>query len=228
MAKVKAPSWVVLSGLERVVWVGRRSLKSMLKIVFATIILFLLGIGFFIFFPLIEPWITEKLSPIIESMPIKEIPAFLLRIGVSGILVLFGFILLLKIMITRISSEYVLTTKELYIKKGIITRSISTVDLNWIKGVEIRQSFTGRLLNYGDLEIVAPGADRKGVTRIRLIGISDPIGLKKLIEKAILKSSRIQELEKEWIELKRKFELGEIDEKTFRELKRRLEKELEI
>lgn len=222
MAKVKAPSWVVLSGLERVVWVGRRSLKSMLKTVFATIILFLLGIGFFVFFPLIEPWIEEKLSPIIE------IPMIFLRLGISGILVLFGLVLLLKIMIVRISNEYVLTTKELYIKKGIISRSISTIDLNWIKGVEIKQSIAGRLLNYGDLEIVAPGADRKGVTRIRLTGISDPIGLKRLIEKALLKSARIQELEREWVELKKKFELGEIDEKTFRELKRRLEKELEI
>ncbi len=221
MGKIKAPSWVVLSPYERVLWIGRRSLRSMMKLSVAMVLFFILSIASFVLFPLIEPFVEEYILSRVS------IPVMFIRIGLSGILFLIGLILLIKIMLIRISNEYVLTTKEIYVKKGIFSRKIDTIDLNWIKGVEIIQTPLGRLLNYGTIEILAPGADKKGITLIRIDGVADPIGVKRLIEKAMMKLTEIKEIEEELIRLREKFDIGEIDEKTYKEMKAKLEKELE-
>lgn len=220
MDKPKVPSWVVLSPYERVLWVARRSLRSMLRLTVPMILLIMLSIISFTLFPLIEPVVNEYVSSRIG------VSTFIIRIALSGILLLVGLALLVKIMIIRLSHEYVLTTKEVYVKKGILSRRIDTLDLNWIKGVEITQSLLGRILNYGNLEILAPGAREKEIARIRIEGVADPIGVKRLIEKAMEKFEELKELEEELIKLKEKYELGEIDEKTYKELKEKLEREL--
>lgn len=56
------------------------------------------------------------------------------------------------------STEFVLTNRCLIAKWGVFSRTTVEITLDRIESLHIRQTFLGRLLNYGDITVVGVGA----------------------------------------------------------------------
>ena len=56
---------------------------------------------------------------------------------------------------------FVTTSNRLMVAQGVITRQVNFIPLNRVTDVEFRRTPTGRLLGYGELEVMTPGQDEK-------------------------------------------------------------------
>ena len=56
------------------------------------------------------------------------------------------------------NTRYVITSKELYKKRGVITRDVTQFRLDRIQNTSLQQGVPGRLLGYGDLTIYTAGS----------------------------------------------------------------------
>lgn len=77
---------------------------------------------------------------------------------VLAIIALFTFF---RALITKFSSEYVLTSKRLIMKSGIISRNTLELILTKCEGISIDQSILGRIFGYGTIVATTGGATNK-------------------------------------------------------------------
>jgi len=81
--------------------------------------------------------------------------------GLVLTVVLIGFLILLGVPFAyyRIeNTEYVVTTKSLYVKTGVFSTNIETVDLDRIQNTEFNRSFWGKQFDYGSISISTAGS----------------------------------------------------------------------
>ena len=62
------------------------------------------------------------------------------------------------------NTDYVVTTTSLYVKKGILSTNIETVDLDRIQNTEFNQSFWGDRFGYGKIAISTAGSSGSEMT----------------------------------------------------------------
>jgi len=87
--------------------------------------------------------------------------------GVLLIPVLIGILILAATPFSYFSiknTDFVVTNKSLYVKKGVLSTNIETVDLNKIQNTEYSQSFWGKQLGYGNIEISTAGSSGTDIT----------------------------------------------------------------
>lgn len=92
---------------------------------------------------------------------------------------LIGFYIFFQMMIRKWTTEIGVTTHRFVEKRGLFTLTTSEIALPNIEGVQVVQSFWGRLLGYGHLRIEGTGIDA-----IELPNIADPVGFRAAIESA--------------------------------------------
>jgi len=93
-------------------------------------------------------------------------PAFETLYGtiLSGLLltvVLIGFLILLGVPFAYLriqNTDYVVTTESLYVKSGVFSTNIETVDLDRIQNTEYNRSFWGKQFDYGSISISTAGS----------------------------------------------------------------------
>ncbi|AZH25078.1 PH domain-containing protein [Haloplanus aerogenes] len=93
-------------------------------------------------------------------------PAFETLYGtlLSGLLLtvfLIGFLILLGVPFAYLriqNTDYVVTTESLYVKSGIFSTNIETVDLDRIQNTEYNRSFWGKQFGYGSISISTAGS----------------------------------------------------------------------
>ncbi|ELY65889.1 PH domain-containing protein [Natrinema versiforme] len=56
------------------------------------------------------------------------------------------------------NTRYVITSTELYKKRGVISRDVTQFRLDRVQNTSLRQSGVGRLLGYGDLTVYTAGS----------------------------------------------------------------------
>lgn len=80
---------------------------------------------------------------------------------IAGIWIAWGVLLLwLVIRISEYSVHYFAVTSErLMLAQGLIVRRVNMIPLSKVTDVEFRRSATGRLLGYGEFEVLSPGMD---------------------------------------------------------------------
>ncbi len=80
--------------------------------------------------------------------------AVLVLVAGAALVVLIGFI-------RRVSTDYMITTRRLYVKHGIISRDVQETRIERVQDVNYRQSFLQRILQIGDVDFdtAAEGAD---------------------------------------------------------------------
>ncbi|WP_415379229.1 PH domain-containing protein [Halosimplex sp. TS25] len=81
--------------------------------------------------------------------------------GVVLLPVLIGFVILLAASASYLSithTDYVVTNRSLYVKRGILSTNIESVDLDRIQNTEFTQSFWGKQLGFGTIEISTAGS----------------------------------------------------------------------
>lgn len=103
-------------------------------------------------------------------------PAIRIFAFVMFILGLFSFA---QMMIIKATTEIAITNNRLVFKKGLVARHVGEISIDRIEGVNVLQSFFGRLFNYGRLAVRG-----MGVGEVVLPSIADPIAFRKAIERA--------------------------------------------
>lgn len=101
-------------------------------------------------------------------------------LGALPLIIIFGlgvFVMLYHYMILK-NTEYVITTKAVYHKQGLYSRSVQKVPLNKIQDTGFAESTTGRMFGFGAVEISTAGSS--GV-ELRLTGVEDPQRIQSLI-----------------------------------------------
>jgi uncharacterized membrane protein YdbT with pleckstrin-like domain len=81
--------------------------------------------------------------------------------------VLIGVLILLGVPFAYLritNTDYVVTNKSLYVKKGILSTNIETVDLDRIQNTEFNQSFWGKQFGYGKILISTAGSSGAEIT----------------------------------------------------------------
>lgn len=87
--------------------------------------------------------------------------------GLVLAVVLIGFLILLGVPFAYLRiqhTDYVVTTTSLYVKRGIFSTNIETVDLDRIQNTEYSQSFWGRQFGYGNIAISTAGSSGAEIT----------------------------------------------------------------
>ncbi|MFB6160658.1 MAG: PH domain-containing protein [Haloferacaceae archaeon] len=81
--------------------------------------------------------------------------------GVVLVVVLVGFLILLGVPFSYLriqNTDYVVTNQSLYVKRGMFSTNIETVDLDRIQNTEYSQSFWGKQFGYGTIAISTAGS----------------------------------------------------------------------
>jgi len=87
------------------------------------------------------------------------------RIVALGIAII-GLLMFLVTSIRRRSTEIVVTDRRVIYKRGIVSRHTVEMNVSKIEAVDIEQSLTARLLDYGTIMIHGTGADIEPLQRI--------------------------------------------------------------
>ena len=103
---------------------------------------------------------------------------FLLMLGILTLILLIGFVFVLYVVWDRFSRQYRVTTKRVIAKSGFLSKTLDEINIAHIRSINVKQSFFGRVLNYGDILIGTAGTEGVEVT---VKGISDPVRFKELI-----------------------------------------------
>lgn len=69
-------------------------------------------------------------------------------------------------LLERHLSEFVITNRRIIIKTGFIARSTFEMNLSKIESVNVDQSVSGRIFNYGSITIIGTGGTRETFNNI--------------------------------------------------------------
>ncbi|WP_254545706.1 PH domain-containing protein [Halomarina pelagica] len=151
------PDWVALGPNERVVWNDHPSLYPAAASLAAGIVLFLLGPLSLALLP--EPWSL---------------------IGV--VLLLAGLAVALGTYLRHRSTQYVITSNEVYEKRGFLSRQVTSLRMDRVQNTTYEQSLLQRLLSYGDVHVDTAGS---GGTEIVFRDVTDPQEVSRLISRQL-------------------------------------------
>lgn len=101
-------------------------------------------------------------------------------VGVAGIAL--GLLVAGSAYYRRISTGYVITTAEIYYKKGIVSREVTQIRYERVQNTSFSQSVLERTLSYGDVIITSAGT---GEVEITLKNVPNPAQLKRLISEQL-------------------------------------------
>jgi uncharacterized membrane protein YdbT with pleckstrin-like domain len=77
----------------------------------------------------------------------------------GGLLLLFfGIISLLQRVLVKLGALYAITDKRVILKTGFIRRNVMELVLNKCEGLQVKQSMTGRIFNFGTIVVTTGGA----------------------------------------------------------------------
>jgi uncharacterized membrane protein YdbT with pleckstrin-like domain len=91
-----------------------------------------------------------------------------------------GIIIFFDMMIRKWTTELGVTSHRFVMKTGFFRLKTNEISLSNVEGVSVSQSFWGRLLNYGHLQI-----EGTGVGSVKVPDIADPVGFRRALESAM-------------------------------------------
>ena len=100
---------------------------------------------------------------------------------VSLFLLLSGLFQLIKRILLKMGTEYVVTNKKVILKSGILSRDALELVLNKCEGIRINQSLMGRMLGFGSVSY----------THLRCIQCSGNIGSRRCFAKGTASTYRL-------------------------------------
>lgn len=104
----------------------------------------------------------------------------IMKIGwwVTAIAVLLQIIAFLIVLMRLQSTVYTITSQRVMTERGILSKSLSEIDLRYIDDTQFFQSLTGRILGIGNVTLVS--SDKAFPTTV-LHGIHDPRSIREMI-----------------------------------------------
>lgn len=147
--------WVHLTPDETILWAGHPSLVPYLPSI-------LLGVG-----------------TIIAGIVVLELFAMA---AVAFVLAVVGLGLVGAAYLRRISTGYVITSQELYHKRGIVSRDVTQIRFERVQNTAFNQTVTERLLSFGDIAIKTAGT---GNVEMILEDIPNPERVNELVTRQL-------------------------------------------
>ena len=148
-----------MMGDERTIWEGRPTWRAMLsfhiKWIGLTLILFAILIG---------------VDSIAVNVPTSAIAAVLL-VGVA-ITILAGWIM-------RFFTQYTITTKRLHIRRGVLSKTESSTNVDRIQNITVTQSPVDRIMKVGTIDFDTAG--EAASDRFSFVGVNNPQNLREQI-----------------------------------------------
>jgi len=153
-----APDWVTLTDGETVAWSGRRTLWAYLDRFRLAAAAAVAGVAL----PLASPL---RVDPV--TLTVQTVPSALTGLAVAAVLV--GWAL-----VERASVRYLVTSEEVYVKRGLVSRTVRNLRLEQVQNTSFSQSLAGRLLSYGDVRFDTAGGEG---AEVRFRAVPDPDGV---------------------------------------------------
>ena len=143
----KVPEWATLTEGEQVVWTGGPSGAQLARSLLWSVVFVVAGL------------VVASLGPAQLSGPALAAYGDVRRIlTVAGfVIALLGLLLGLLAYLRYESVEYLVTTEELYVKRGFLSRSVRNLRLDRVQDSGFTQSAGQRLLGYGDVHVSTAG-----------------------------------------------------------------------
>ncbi len=101
-----------------------------------------------------------------------------IKLGAFFVFIL-GLMKFSHMMVIRASTEVAVTSSRIIYKRGLVARNVGELSIDRIEGVNVMQTFMGRIFGYG--RIMVRGM---GVGEVTLPTLANPIEFRKAIEKA--------------------------------------------
>jgi uncharacterized membrane protein YdbT with pleckstrin-like domain len=111
---------------------------------------------------------TAEVS-LLSYLPLFIAGGLLILISIQnglGLLFLFGLLAIIVPFINKKTTELVITSRRIIAKVGLIRRHTIEINLNKIESIKVSQGILGRMLNYGELEIVGTGGTKEPIPNI--------------------------------------------------------------
>lgn len=124
-----------------------------------------------------QPRVKSIIPAVLVGIPM------ILALGL-GILVMAGAYLSVK------NTYYAVTSDALYVKKGILSRSVQRIEFSKVQNISFSQGILGSRFGYGNVEISTAGGS--GV-EMRFRSIQDPRKVQQLINEKMKPGTRDQE-----------------------------------
>lgn len=132
------PGWATMTEGETVVWRGHPVVYHYLPGLLLSAGLLALGAWTLVSWPwpdLVAAW-----------LPAASIAALGALVGLDRL-------------VSRWTVQYLVTSEEVYVRRGLVSRSVTSLRLDRVQNSSFSQSLTGRLLSYGDVELDTAGGD---------------------------------------------------------------------
>ena len=157
----QVPDWVTLTDGETVVWRGGPST--------ARVVQELLGETFLVVVGIAVVAVGSGAVAAVDPPTLSAVPLGLVGIGLAVVLlgVVFGVVTYLRFR----AIEYLITTSELYRKRGLFSRSVRNLRLERVQDSGFQQSAVQRLLGYGTVHVSTAGG---GGVELRFRDVPDP------------------------------------------------------
>jgi uncharacterized membrane protein YdbT with pleckstrin-like domain len=109
----------------------------------------------------------------------EPVPISIVGTAVWGLILtilLIGFLILLMLPLSWLSiknTDYVITNKSLYVKKGVMSTNIESVGLDKIQNTEYSQSFWGKQFDFGSINVSTAGSSGAEISFQNIKNASD-------------------------------------------------------
>ena len=84
-------------------------------------------------------------------------------------------------LIKRTATDYMVTNQRLYIRRGLLSKTVQQTRIDRVQNVNTEQRFRDRLLRVGTVDFDTAGTDD---SEFRFVGISDPVKVAAAVDRA--------------------------------------------
>lgn len=166
------PEWVTLSEDEEIIWYGGPSVSRLLQDLTGAFVLTLAGLVLVVAAP-----------SSVFGVELADVPFLPRAITLVGLAILIVGVAIGMLVYLRYSAVgYVVTSEELYVKRGLVSREVTTVRLERIQDTGFTQSTLERVLGYGDVTVSTAGS---GGVELRFEDVDDPAEVNNLISRQV-------------------------------------------
>ena len=157
----EVPDWVTLTDDETVVWRGGPSTARVVQELLGETLLVVVGLAVVA--------VGSGAVAAVDPPTLSAVPLGLVGIGLA--VVLLGVVLGVVTYLRFRAIEYLITTSELYRKRGLFSRSVRNLRLERVQDSGFQQSAVQRLLGYGTVHVSTAGG---GGVEMRFRAVPDP------------------------------------------------------
>lgn len=142
---VRRAEWITLTDDESIEWVGRPTIITILPQLLVGLLLVVLAVA-----------VAAVLPGTVEGVgQVASVAAL--------VLALVGFAIAAVSYLHWVRIIYAITTEEIYVKRGLISRDVSQVRFEQVQNTTYSQSILERLLSYGTIEVYTAGTHTEDI-----------------------------------------------------------------